>query len=58
MVENPKYEVGDNVSFRLGKEIINGVITLVHKFSKDVAYDIKNDNVNVFYTYVKENAII
>lgn len=62
MVGNPKYKIGDNVSFTLEKEIKQGEIYVVDKygtFENDsyVSYDIFVKSDNVLYKHVKETML-
>lgn len=62
MVGNPKYKIGDNVSFTLEKEIKQGEIYVVDKYGtfeddSDVSYDIFVKNDNVLYKHVKETML-
>lgn len=62
MVGNPKYKIGDNVSFTLEKEIKQGEIYIVDKYGtfeddSDVSYDIFVKSDNVLYKHVKETML-
>lgn len=62
MVGNPKYKIGDNVSFTLGNVIKQGEIYIVDKYGtfeddSDVSYDIFVKSDNVLYKHVKETML-
>lgn len=62
MVGNPKYKIGDNVSFTLENEIKQGEIYIVDKYGtfeddSDVSYDIFVKSDNVLYKHVKETML-
>lgn len=62
MVGNPKYKIGDDVSFTLENDIKQGEIYIVDKYGtfeddSDVSYDIFVKSDNVLYKHVKETML-
>lgn len=62
MIGNPKYNVGDNVSFMLQDEKKNGDIYIIDKYgtfedNSDVSYDILVKEENCLYKHINERLI-
>lgn len=60
MIGEPKYKLGDNVSFQFGKDAYKGIIAVVDPYgvledSSDVHYDILADN--CLYKHIKETDV-
>lgn len=63
MKGNPKYKVGDKVSFKFDTDILQGEIYVVDKYGtffddSDVSYDIYVESKNCLYKHIKEPSIV
>ena len=61
MKGNPKFKVGDNVSFTMNNETRNGVVLIVDAYGAfcldDVSYDILVETENCLYKHVEERMV-
>jgi hypothetical protein len=63
MLGNPKYKMGDKVSFVINNETINGEIAIIDRYgtfedNSDVSYDVYSKENNILYKHINENYII
>lgn len=61
MKGNPKFKVGDNVSFTMNNETRNGIVLIVDAYGAfcldDVSYDILVETENCLYKHVEERMV-
>ena len=61
MQGNPKFKVGDNVSFTINNETRNGIVLIVDAYGAfcldDVSYDILVETENCLYKHVEERMV-
>ena len=61
MKGNPKFKVGDNVSFNMNNETRNGIVLIVDAYGAfcldDVSYDILVETENCLYKHVEERMV-
>ena len=61
MKGNPKFKVGDNVSFTMNNETRNGIVLIVDAYGAfcvdDVSYDILVQTGNCLYKHVEERMV-
>lgn len=63
MVGHPKYSYRDIVTFKINKEIKEGIVFIIDKFGtfmddSDVFYDLYVKSDKALYKHIKENGII
>lgn len=63
MIGNPKYNIGDAVSFVIDNKTINGEVAIIDKYGtfeddSDVSYDIYSKEENILYKHINEKNII
>jgi hypothetical protein len=63
MIGNPKYNLGDTVSFVLDDKLIVGEIAIIDRWgtfedNSDVSYDVLSESQNCLYKHIREDKIL
>lgn len=62
MLGNPKYNIGDTVSFVINNKTVTGEVAIIDRYgtfedTSDVSYDVYSKEDNILYKHINEKEI-